>query len=393
MCGLLPRHGPGKTFIGSQKLWELNTPYNLVVCQKSQIIDWYRHFKNHYDYQVIVYDKPSKIPPESVVIINYDKLWRRPELSKLRDFTLLLDESSLIQNEKSKRTKFILGLRPDNVILLSGTPTGGKYERLWSQMRLLGWNISKSQFMKQYVEFKPNEFWGGVTILGYRNVDELKLKMKEYGAVFMKTEEVFDLPEQNYIPMECKTTSYYEKFAKNRIVTIDGERLVGDTSATHRMYLRQLAGIRNKHKLDRVEELLESTEDRLLIFYNFNVEYDELLKLVKKHKKPVSVIRGGTVDKTAYETESNSVTLIQYQAGSKGHNLQLANKIIYFSPPDSVENWMQSLKRVHRIGQERPVFYYQMITSGSIDEKIYRALRNGVDYTDELFKKEFNWEE
>lgn len=385
--------GLGKTFVGSEKLWELNTPYNLVVCQKSQINDWYKHFKQHYDYQVIKYDDRVKIPPESVIIINYDKLWRRPELGRLKDFTLMLDESSIIQNEKSKRTKFILGLKPDNVILLSGTPTGGKYENLWSQLKLLGWNITKTEFMKKYVEFKPNKYWGGITVTGYKDVEGLKSKLREYGSVFMKTDEVFDLPKQNYVPLECKTTPEYKKFESSRIVKIGDEKLIGDTSATHRMYLRQLAGVRNKNKLDRVEELLESTEDRLLIFYNFNVELDELLRLCKKHKKPISAIRGGTVDKKAYETKENSVTLIQYQAGSKGHNLQKANKIIYFSPPDSVENWMQSLKRVHRIGQDQLVFYYQMITKDSIDEKIYSALRSGVNYTDELFKKDFKWEE
>ena len=36
----------GKTFVGSEKLWELNSPYNLVICQKSKLEDWYQHFKN-----------------------------------------------------------------------------------------------------------------------------------------------------------------------------------------------------------------------------------------------------------------------------------------------------------------------------------------------------------
>lgn len=81
----------------------------------------------------------------AIGVINYELVWRRSELSKLKDFTLLLDESSLIQNENSKRSKFILKkLHPENVILLSGTPTGGKYERLWSQLHLLGWNIKNS---------------------------------------------------------------------------------------------------------------------------------------------------------------------------------------------------------------------------------------------------------
>lgn len=56
---------------------------------------------------------------------------------KFRDFTLMLDESSMITNPTAKRTKFVHALEPENVILLSGTPTGGKYEKLWSQLKLL----------------------------------------------------------------------------------------------------------------------------------------------------------------------------------------------------------------------------------------------------------------
>jgi SNF2 family DNA or RNA helicase len=65
----------------------------------------------------------------------------------------MLDESSLIQNEQAKRSKFILKLKANNVILLSGTPTGGKYENLWSQIQLLGWNISKKMFYNHYVNY------------------------------------------------------------------------------------------------------------------------------------------------------------------------------------------------------------------------------------------------
>ena len=138
--------GLGKTFVGSEKLWELNTPYNLVICQKSQINDWKHHFETYYDYKVFIYENQSldKLPEDSILIVNYDKAWRRPALQQLQDFTLLLDESSLIKNDKAKRTKFIINLNPDNVILLSGTPTGGKYEELWSQLHLLGWEDRKS---------------------------------------------------------------------------------------------------------------------------------------------------------------------------------------------------------------------------------------------------------
>ena len=175
--------GLGKTFVGSEKLWELNTPYNLVICQKSQINDWIKHFEMYYpEYKVIKFNEQSNIPEDSILVINYDLVWRRPRLLKLRNFTLLLDESSMIKNEKSKRTKFILDLQPDNVILLSGTPTGGKYEELWSQCKLLGWNIPKKTFLNQFCLIKFNKLWGGMRVVGYKNVERLKAKLRMHGA-------------------------------------------------------------------------------------------------------------------------------------------------------------------------------------------------------------------
>lgn len=143
--------GLGKTFVGSKKMMQLNYRVNLVVCQKSKVQDWLDHFElyaDEYTNHNIWYDLTDKNGLEAYLdvisdkgytqriigVINYDLLWRRPELLKLKDFTLMLDESSLIQNYSAKRTKFVLKMQPANVILLSGTPTGGRYERLWTQM-------------------------------------------------------------------------------------------------------------------------------------------------------------------------------------------------------------------------------------------------------------------
>ena len=384
--------GLGKTYVGSEKLWELNTPYNLVICQKSQISDWKEHFESFYpEYKVIVFDKQSLdiIPPESILVINYDKAWRRAELTRLRDFTLLLDESSMIKNESSNRSRFILSeLHPINVILLSGTPVSGKYEEIVSQVNLLGWKISKELFLKQYTEREWDEIDGGYKIVGYKNIDRLKRKLKNYGAVFMKTDEVFDLPKQNHIKVKVKNTKLYKEFAKHHIAEYEGETIVGDTPASAKMYLRQFAGFMNKNKMQRLKELIQSTNDRLIIFYNFKKEYEMISQLCEDLERPISAVNGQGRDLEAYEKESNSVTLIQYQAGAMGLNLQKSNKAIYFTLTDRSELFEQSKKRIHRIGQGEPCFYYYLLTEGSIEWRMLNVLKEYKDYTDELFEKE-----
>ncbi|MEB9095507.1 DEAD/DEAH box helicase, partial [Bacillus cereus] len=358
--------GLGKTFVGSEKMWELNTPYNLLICQKSKIDDWKEHFEQHYDYKVIVFDKQrmEEIPEESVLIVNYERAWRRDELLKLNNFTLMLDESSKIKNDKSKQTKFILRLNAENIILLSGTPTGGKYEELWSQLHLLGWKINQKLFLKQFVVQEWDDRNSKYKITGYKNVERLKAKLKQYGAVFMKTEEVFDLPETTDVKVKIPGTKLYKEFKKHHIVEIGEELLLGDTPAAKKLYLRQLAGSYNENKLQYVKDLVESTNDRIIIFYNFKKEYEALVDLIEK---PISTVNGDLKDLTAYEKFENSITLIQYQAGAMGLNLQKANKIVYFTLTDKSELFEQSKKRTHRIGQERPCFYYYLLTDGSIE--------------------------
>lgn len=404
-CAFFHDMGLGKTFTGSEKMKKLGKQLNLVVCQKSKVQDWIEHFKKYYE-EVKIFDltkrnsvaeflffAPMKKYKMSVGIINYDLIFRRPELLTMQNFTLLLDESSLIQNETAKRSKFILKMKPDNVILLSGTPTGGKYERLWSQLHLLGWSISKKLYWSQFVKVRYLDTMGGISIPiveGYKNVERLKRKMREYGCHFLKTDEVLDLPAQTFQRISVPTSKEYRTFRKSSIVSVDGVELVGDTTLTKLLYERQICGQYNQAKLDAFRDLVESTEDRLLVFYNFTSELERMKQTCNQLRRSVSFsfVNGEIKDLTAYNCYQDSITFVQYQAGAMGLNLQLANKIVYFSPPLSSELFEQSKKRIHRIGQARPCFYYLMICKGSVEEKIYKALEQRKDYTEELFRKE-----
>ncbi len=426
--------GLGKTFVGGEKMIGFGKTFNLVVCQKSKIQDWIDHFEQNYSefpYFIEVYDLTTKKglerfmqivnewenyfevwddnreqtylqenpdPCQYIGIINYELAWRRKELLNLENFTLMLDESSLIQNSSAKQTKFILKMNPKNVILLSGTPVGGKYENLWTQGHLLGWEISEKLYNRQYVNWTQIDSGGFIHYIvdkcdPYKNIDRLKMKFREHGAVFLKTDDVFELPEQNFINIRVPSSSDYSKFMKNSYLMMkDKEKNVvqefmGDTTLTKMLNARQLCGIYSKEKQDAFIDLLESTQDRLIVFYNFTEEMKILENICQEFERPVSVISGFRKDLKNYESEDNSVTLIQYQAGSMGLNLQKANKIVYFTLPLSSEKFEQSKKRIHRIGQKQTCFYYQMICRGSIEEQILHTLQERKDFTDELFKE------
>lgn len=383
---------------------------NLVICQKSKVDDWFNHFDVNYADRLLFEDwliynltdkkdlllflkKVQKVKVrESVVgVINYELAWRRRDLLKLTDFTLMLDESSLIQNRKAKQTKFILKLKPKNVILLSGTPTAGKYENLWTQIHLLGWNISEDLYNRQYVNWKTIEsdgFFHKVVDKDdpYKNVERLKQKLRDHGGDFVKTEEVFDLPPQTFTTVTVPTSKEYRKFMKTGYVQMsDGTELIGDQVFTKRLYARQLCGVHSAAKLEAFKELIQSTNDRVIVFYNFNAELEQLNQIALDLERPTSWINGHEKDLYCYEHYDNAVTLIQYQSGAMGLNLQKANKIIYFSLPERSDLFEQSKARIHRIGQDKPCFYWVLMCERSIEELIYQTLSERKDFTDQLF--------
>ena len=416
-CAVYYDMGLGKTYIGSEKMIQLGSKINLIICQKSKIDDWINHFRLNYSEvtDFFVYDLTSELKDfleevnhvikddlfgfiPIVGVINYDLVWRRKELLKLTDFTLMLDESSLITNRTANRSAFILKLNPTNVILLSGTPTAGKYEKLWSQLKLLGWNIDEETYFKSYVDYKWVEREDGYydkEIIGYKNVDHLKKRLAKFGAIFKKTNEVIDLPDQIAQMIYIDPNKKYRQFKKNHYISIykgpnkDPIELIGDSVFTRILYERQLCGQYSQEKLEAFKDLVSSTEDRLIIFYNFTDEMIKMTKICTELDRQTSHVNGQVKDLYAYENCPDSITFVQYQAGAYGLNLQLANKIIYYSLPlgiGSCDLWEQSKKRIHRIGQDKTCFYYYLIVKDSIEEWNLELLKTGKELTDELFK-------
>ena len=404
--------GTGKTFIGAEKMKQLGSKTNLIICQKSKIGDWINHFTVNYpEYEVfnltankkdekrrnnaILLNCKYKSNIPCVLVINYELAWRKPELLDLSDFTLLLDESSLIQNENAKRSKFILKLQPKNVILLSGTPTGGKYENLWSQLRLLGWDISKRMYLNQYVNIEYMDMMGKSIpiVTGYKNVNRLKRKMRDYGCRFLTTEEVIDLPEQVFIDVKVDTTKDYKDFMRDSIVTVENKELVGDTTLTKLLYARQLCSVYNDNRYEAFKDLLNSTEDGFVVFYNFNAELENIKAVCDSLNRSYVVVNGenngleGYNYSENYETLNSCIIICQYQAAAYGLNLQYANRLIFYSLPLSSELFEQSKKRIHRIGQSKTCFYYLMMCRNSVEEKILKNLKQRKDYTTALFER------
>lgn len=391
-CAHYLKMGLGKTFTGAEQMVRLAAEYNLLVCQKSKVGDWINHFTTYYPHlNVTDYTKKDAEIQPGVIVINYELVWRRPEFKKMSGFTLMLDESSKIMHDTAKVTKFIKKLNYDGLILLSGTPCGGRYELFLSQIHMLGWLISKSLFYKQYCVTESFRTYDGMwhkQVVGYKNIERLKSKLANYGAVFMETEDAIALPDVNDQVINITPPGRYRQFLKDRVSIIDGEEIIGDTPLKTMLGCRKICAYHNEDKFSALADLVESTDDRIIVFYNFTAEYVKAYEAVKYLNRPVSAINGRGINLTAYDNCDRSITFVQYQAGAMGLNLQLARRIVYLSPPLQWELFDQSKARIRRIGQEKTCFYYYLTTTDSVEEKIYKTLKKRKDFDEILFLKE-----
>lgn len=390
--GFFLEMGLGKSITGICQCLIFDNPRTLLVCPKSLILTWKNTFSQFFpDERVTDLTKFKKIPSDFIGfgLINYDILFRRPELLELKDYTLMLDESSKIMHDNSKRTKFILKLKPTNKILLSGSPCAGRYENLYTHAKMLGLTYTKTKWWDEFVKWRLMDVGQCKipTAYGYKNTDKMMDELKDHGAVFMATEDVVDLPSTNKNYVKVNATKEYNFFMKNRVVEINGKEFVGDNVLTKRLYARMLCGGLNKEKLECIGDLLSDTNERVVVFYQFKDDFDALVEVCKKLDKPYSCVNGETKDLSAYEKFDNTIVLCQYQSASYGLNLQKACRMIYFDLPESVDNYIQSGARIHRIGQKNVCWYYYLLCQDSVEEDILKALDRGEDYNDALFEK------
>ncbi len=389
--------GTGKTATSSHKAVTYNVPI-IVVAPKAVCSQWLEHFKSaHPDW--LRYDLQKKQQLQDFIdgealnkvgVLTYGLVWRRSELLKLRGYTLILDESHNVCNATSKQTKGVMKLKYDNLILLSGTPNGGAYEKLYTQMKMLGYKPNKKQFTDRYCNMFTMES-GGVKfqVLSktnpYKNIDELnKILRDDLHCVFLKTNDVVELPSQHFIPVNVPVTKQYKAFMVNDYIDLGDKEYIAGSPTEKLLYSRYLCGADNQNKIDVLTTLLEGIDDRVIIFYNFNNECDVLTKLCNKLNKKVFICNGAVKQVDGFKKHDKSVLLVQYSAGATGINLQYCNKAIYFSPPLSSNLFEQSKARTWRIGQSNKCTYW--VLQSGVECDILDSLDKKQDYNIKLFK-------
>lgn len=411
-----------------------------------------------------------------ILLINYESLFTRAKTKKtkieLRDtlidfvntcvshhVAIIIDESHKMKDLHSMQTMAIQRLvqvlrsfaRELYIYLLSGTPFTTGYIDLYSQLKMLGYDQTKNQFVENFCVRGnlPGLLGYQQPIVGYKNINSLFETIHEY-AITINSDKVIDLPEQIFIPHKLKSSFAFNAFTSEKLcgeaihdyfsgkvseelilkykvpskinnplyrdIEYDITKEYGaskwyaETTGTFWLRARQLSiGFignaeeskwYNKDRLDHLKELLEQNEDNYVLFYNFTPEMLELYDLCNELGYNVDVYCGEIKSLIFYDkycsqtsaeqlTNKKNIILANFASGSTGMNWQAYNKCIIFSLP-VYKDWAQGIKRIHRTGQKNTTFYHIFYQENWLDEGMKKALETGTEYSKEMFESDLN---
>jgi len=388
----------------------------LIIAPTSLMSNWRREAERFTpNLKVLILQGPDRqqyfadIDKHDLVLTTYPLLVRDQATLLAQEYHyLILDEAQVIKNPRAKAARLAREITARHRLCLTGTPMENHLGELWALFDfLMPGFLGDSKFFKQHFR-NPIEKQGDA---------EQRQRLVRRVSPFMlrrsKAEVIKELPAKTEIlrsvALESKQAALYESIrlsmekkvraaiaqkglARSHITILDALLKLRQTCCDPQLLsLPQAKKVKESAKLEMlmemVPELLEEGR-RILIFSQFTkmlgiieeklvalgIAYTKLTGQTRKRDDVIERFRQGEVD----------VFLISLKAGGVGLNLTEADTVIHYDPwwNPAVEN--QATDRAHRIGQNKAVFVYKLITENTLEEKIIamqarkQALADGV---------------
>lgn len=426
-CGLFLDMGLGKTVSTLTAIKELK--YNRFQVNKVLIIapkkvaegtwskekDKWNHTKD-FRVSLVLGSQQKRIKALSVnadlYIINRENIpWLVDYLRNDWYFdTVVIDESSSFKNSRSKRFKALKMVLPkiNRLIELTGTPSPNGVEDLWAQIYLLdqGTRLEKyiTHFRAKYME--PNK-------RNRSQIFDYKVKDGVYDSIInkisdicisMKSEDYLELPDLSYneIPviLNDKARRDYDKMERDFVLELEGaeDEITAVNAAALSNKLLQISngavydssGIYTEVHDAKIEAFLELVErlqgKSLLVFYNFQHDRDRIKKALEKSDLVVKELKT-TQDEDDWNAGKIDILLTHPASAAYGLNLQEGgNHVCWFGLSWNLEHYQQANKRLHRQGQKEKVIIHHLVTQGTRDEDVMRALDNKAGVQEEIMQ-------
>lgn len=313
---------------------------------------------------------------------------------------IIIDESQGLGAHDSTQTKIALQMAylTERRYILSGTPVSGggggeDFKKLYGQLKFLDpdiWDSYKdfcSELVKGYDFFnKPNRY----------DVEKCRELMRNY-AIVARLNDCYDMPDSIDIPievgMESQTITAYRDVLAGRVQDYQLELKTG--GARYLKLLEIVSGflvtLENEpreyptQKEDALDNILSSTDDKVVVFCNFRHSIDQCEQICKKHGNTVVYDGRSTRDTWRdFQYGDAKYLICQYQSGGVGIDLFSSHTMVFYEPTMSSLLLEQAKARIMRKGQNQKCVYYWISTKGTIEQRAMETVRNGVDVTREM---------
>lgn len=413
---LFMEQGTGKTIPSLFRILDLlrsgSIEEALVVGPKSALGAWERDIE-------LFDDLDRDILRSGITLINYDKVWRGGDKSPYNKAygCIVLDEAHAIKNRSSQRSKFLLKLacKASYRYILTGTPIGnGQLENIYALYTFLDPYLERGRVCSRIFGGSYQKFQDRYCILNmyhkpssYIHVKELQEIINAY-SYRVKKVDCLDLPEKlpdEVIKVDLLEKRLYKKLAIESAI-LEYE-ILAENPLSRLVKLRQLAsgyltykdGTEDKllevksEKISVLEEILEGypEDKKVVIFAEFKYSIAKISELLRKMKVRFVTLDGDQKDKTIWRQFQNDkrirVIVCQYQTANAGIDLFASDTIIYYEPTLRSNILEQSRDRIHRTGQKEKCSYIHLLTRGTVEVDIYRALTGYSDFSEALFTR------
>jgi superfamily II DNA or RNA helicase len=376
----------------------------LVVMPTSLIGNWQRELaKFSPSLKVCVLHGPKRearrheVAGADVVLTTYPLLVRDIESFESQSFYMVvLDEAQAIKNPRSLASRTVKKLNAKHRMCLSGTPVENNLEELWALFDFLmpGFLGEAERFRSHFripIERAGNQ----------QRLDALRDAVSPFILRRMKESVAKDLPPKTEIVRPVELGEDQRELYESIRVAAHGDvrraiRQKGVTASTIAildalMKLRQVCcdprlvtvpsarKVKSSAKYELFFELVTqqlAQGRRVLVFSQFTRMLDLLAEGLRERTIPFVDLTGATLDRQKqvdrFERREIDVFLISLKAGGTGLNLTSADTVIHYDPWWNGASQAQATDRAYRIGQTRPVFVYNLIVAGSVEERMLR---------------------
>ena len=337
-----------------------------------------------------------------IYIVNRENLpWLVEQCSPYFKWDMVvIDELSSFKSWQSKRFKAFMAMRPymKRVVGLTGTPSSNGLMDLFAEFKVIDGGERLGRFIG---EFRSRYFEegrrNGNIVYEYIPMDYAECQIQDKISditISMKALDYLDMPElistKKLVRMTEKEKEKYSQFKKEYVLSVlDGLEVTAANAASLTNKLVQLSNGAvysddhtvvplHEQKLDALEDILESANgEPVLVAYWFKHDLARIIGRLEKLKVKNRVLK---TEEDIREWNKGNVSVGLLHPAGAGHGLNLqkgGHHLVWFCLTWSLELYQQTNARLWRQGQESETVVIQhIVTEGTIDEEILKALEN-----------------